>query len=77
MCSNINCCDCNYFDRVTKFCRKNPPIAVECQYGIKAKFPVIPRPNEDWCGEAKPRSKTNAQHESVIVKGESMELLNG
>ena len=49
------CENCIKFERSTKFCRKAPPIPTtvtrDGKVSIIAKWPVVPFPDRDWCGD--------------------------
>lgn len=52
------CIDCTFFEEHTKFCRLNPPVPIntvdkEGRKCITSVFPVVKRPDSDWCSHFK------------------------
>ncbi len=50
------CLDCEFFDEVNAFCRCLPPVPTikklpNGDSKIMAMFPIIKRPDSDWCGQ--------------------------
>ena len=63
---SVTCSTCRFFEIKNKFCRRHPPaVVIEHRRAYEsptaamnrekevtlAKFPVITRPDIDWCGE--------------------------
>jgi len=57
---DIECCSkCRFFEDRTHFCRFDPPIPIIFYDGniqnVSSKFPVITKPDIDYCGKFKYR----------------------
>ena len=70
------CISCRWFEGRTSFCRKNAPVPVSenDRNGSRtiARYPVILRPSEDYCGAWEPKStneSTNISREVFLTEG--------
>ena len=45
-----SCSKCIHFEPRTKFCRVDPPVPITEEHHTRSKWPVIMRPESDFCG---------------------------
>lgn len=55
-----NCTNCMFFEKENSFCRRYPatPLVIKNKqknkFVVEGMFPIISKPELDWCGEHKP-----------------------
>jgi hypothetical protein len=64
---NKSCKDCEFFEEDNGFCRRFPPKPVvlkkklQNKFVVESMFPIISKPEKDWCGEHKPKNSLLAE----------------
>lgn len=58
--NDISCKSCKFFESENGFCRRYPatPLVIKNKlknkFVVEGMFPVISKPEKDWCGEHEP-----------------------
>ena len=64
-----SCESCAFFEEDTKFCRRFPPTPLvvkkkmQNKFVVESMFPIISKPEKDWCSEHKQKQESELINE--------------
>jgi len=64
------CATCISFDQNTRFCRFNPPTPMFDERKTKSRWPIISRPDTDFCEQYRPAQQSTEQCQEILPGSE-------